>query len=247
MNRCVSVIIPAWNMGQFLRDAVASIPDVLEIIVVVADSEDDTLEVANELVRERPGVSVLENPKKIPASGRNIGLRHAHGDIIAFIDADDVWPRDRLALQLERLDRHPPADVVAGLAVYFDKLDRAALAPASDARVETRFIQGVPTMIFRRSVFEQIGDFDESLTYGEDADLILRIVEANIPFAILNTPTLYYRRHGNSMMNRDLARQKSDFARVVGLSLARRRRLGLSVEPLSFDRYFEELKPGSTL
>ena len=94
-------------------------------------------------------------------------------------------------------------------------------------------------MIFRRSVFDKIGLFEETLIYGEDADLFLRIVEADIPLAILNTPTLYYRRHGNSMMNRDLARQKSDLARVVALSLDRRRRLDLSLAPLSFDRYFE--------
>ena len=59
----------------------------------------------------------------------------------------------------------------------------------------------VGAAIFRRSVFDRIGLFDESLMYAEDGDLLLRIIEAQVPFVILNTPTLYYRRHGDSMMN----------------------------------------------
>lgn len=239
MRHQVSVIIPVRNMARFLPDALASIPDVHEVLIAVAESDDQTLQVARELARRRAGVVVLDNPKQTPASGRNVGLRHASGDIIAFNDADDVWPRGKLDLQLARLDREPEADVVAGRVTYFDRLDRETLAPASDARLETGFTFAMPPMIFRRSVFDRIGLFDESLTYVEDVDLVLRIIEAGVPFVILNTPTLYYRRHGNSMMNRDKQGQNRDFARVLSSSLERRRRLGLSLAPLSFERYLE--------
>jgi hypothetical protein len=60
-----------------------------------------------------------------------------------------------------------------------------------------------------------------------------------VPFVILNIPTLYYRRHDDSMMTRDNPRKKSDFARAFAMSLARRRKLGLSLAPVSFDRYLE--------
>ena len=88
-------------------------------------------------------------------------------------------------------------------------------------------------------MLDQIGVFDESLTYVEDVDLILRVIEAGVPLVILNVPTLYYRRHGNSMMNRDKQGQNKDFARVLSLSLERRRKLGVSLAPLSFERYLE--------
>ena len=130
ITHSVSVIIPAWNAAQFLPDAVASIPDVHEIFVVVAQSDDNTLAVAHELAGQRAGMVVLDNPKKSPACGRNIGLRQVCGNVIAFIDADDVWPRGRLALQLERLDREPGVDMVAGLVTYFDRLDGESLGPA---------------------------------------------------------------------------------------------------------------------
>jgi glycosyltransferase involved in cell wall biosynthesis len=240
MRYRVSVIVPAWNMARFLRDAVASIPEVHEIIIVAAQSDDDTVGVAHEIAARRPQVRVLAGSKKGPAIARNIGLREATGDVIAFNDADDIWPRGKLAVQLERLERKPLADVVAGLSVYFGELDRDTLAPAASSRVETGFRWQVASMVFRRSVFDRIGLFDETLLYGEDGDLLMRVLEAEVPFVILNTPTLYHRRHCDSMMTRNDPRKKSDLARVVATSFARRQKSGLSLDLRSFDRYLEE-------
>jgi glycosyltransferase involved in cell wall biosynthesis len=241
MEHEVSVILPAWNMARFLPDALGSIPKVHEIIIVAAPSDDDTAEIADKLAARRPEIRVLADPNRGPATARNIGLREATGDVIAFNDADDIWPRGKLALQLERLDREPPVDVVAGLVAYFGELDRDTLTPAMSSRVETIFIHHVASMVFRRSVFARLGLFDETLMYGEDGDLFMRILEAEVPFVILNTPTLYYRRHGNSMMTRDDPRKQSDLIRVVAKSLARRRKSGRSLALHSFDRYLEEV------
>jgi glycosyltransferase involved in cell wall biosynthesis len=238
MSHRVSVIVPVWNMARFLPDAIASIPEVHEIIIVAGESDDDTVGVAHQLAERRLGVHVLSIPKKAPASARNIGLRAASGDVIAFNDADDLWPQGRLALQLERLDREPRADVVGGLVTWFKELDRDRLAPAEHS-VETKNIQQIGAAIFRRSVFDRIGLFDESLVYAEDFDLLMRIIETQVPFVVLNTPTLYYRRHRNSMTARNDHRRKSDVARAFALSLARRRELGLSLAPVSIDRYLE--------
>ena len=240
MTHLVSVIVPVWNMARFLPDAIASIPDVHEIIIVAAESADDTIAVAYELADQRRAVRVITGPKIQPGRARNIGLQEAGGDVIAFNDADDIWPKGRLALQLDRLDSEPKVDVVSGLATYFRELDPDNLAPVQNVNVETRLIPSVVTAIFRRSVFERIGVFDESLAYGEDTDLLLRIIEMQVPLVILNTTTLYYRRHGDSMMTREDPRKKSDFARAFAMSLARRRKLGLSLGPVAFERYFEE-------
>jgi glycosyltransferase involved in cell wall biosynthesis len=240
MSHRVSVIVPVWNMARFLPDSIASIPDVHEIIIVAAESDDNTLEVAYALAKQRRGVRVLPSPKKRPASARNIGLRAASGDVIAFNDADDVWPQGKLALQLKRLDGdEPQPDVVTGLVTWFTELDRDRLAPAEHSSVETKNVQQIGAAIFRRSVFDRIGLFDESLMYAEDWDLLLRIIEAQVPFVVLNTPTLYYRRHRDSMMARNDPRIKSDLAKAFAMSLTRRRKLGLSLAPVSVDHYLE--------
>ena len=80
----VSVIIPVWNMAGYLPDAIASIPPVHEILIVDAEIDDNTLKVARELAAQRPEIRLSANPNKWPASGRNVGLQAARGDIIAF-------------------------------------------------------------------------------------------------------------------------------------------------------------------
>jgi len=240
MRRSVSVIVPVWNMARFLPDAVASIPNVHEIIIVAAPSEDNTVRVANELAEQRAEIRVVAGSDQGPASARNIGLRQATGDVIAFNDADDIWPRGKLDLQLARLDAEPAVDVVAGLVTYFDALDREALAPAVTSRIETVFFHQLGATVFRRSVFDRIGMFDESFFYAEDRDLFLRILENEVSFVVLKTPTIYYRRHPDSMMTRDDPRKKSDDVRAYALSISRRRCAGLSLAPLAIEHYLEE-------
>ena len=242
MSHKVSVIVPVWNMARFLPDALASIPDVHEIIIVAAESEDGSLAAAQDLADRRSGVTVLTDPNKGPATARNVGLLAATGDVIAFNDADDIWPKGKLAMQLARLDREPRADVVAGLVTYFDVFDREALGPAPTSRLETIFFHHVGAAIYRRSVFDRIGVFDESFVYAEDRDLLLRIIENDVPFVILNATTLYYRRHDNSMMTRDHPRKVSDDVRAFAVSLARRRKLGRPLAPVSFERYMEDVE-----
>lgn len=246
MGHSVSVIVPVWNMARFLPDAIRSIPKVHEIIIVAAESEDGTFRVAKELARQRPEIRVMAGSKQGPGCARNIGLREASGDVIAFNDADDIWPKGKLALQLARLDAEPAVDVVAGLVTYFDVLDRESLAPAASSRIETVFFHQLGATIFRRSVFDRIGMFDESFFYAEDRDLLLRILENGLPFVILNTPTIYYRRHPHSMMTRDDPRKKSDDIRAFALSISRRRSSGLPLSPLTIDRYLEEPAGGGT-
>ena len=85
--------------------------------------------------------------------------------------------------------------MVAGLVTYFDLLDSESLAPAASSRLETVFFHQLGATIFRRSVFDRIGMFDKSFVYAEDRDLFLRLVESGLPFVVLKTPTIYYRRH----------------------------------------------------
>ena len=232
----VSVIIPNLNMARYLPDAVASIlrqgVPVAEILIIDAGSDDDSLAVIADLAGRHPQVRPLQSDKKNPSAVRNRGLAEARGEIIGFLDADDLWPADKLSRQLARLAGEPPVRVVSGFVQYFDRLDRENLVPAADSRLETLFHVHLGAAVFHRSVFEEVGPFNENLLYSEDVDLLLRIREADIPMTILRAHTLYYRRHDGSLMSKSDHAKERDFKSALANSLVRRRRKG-SVAPLA--------------
>lgn len=242
---CITTIMPVKNGADYIADALASIgrqsilPD--EILIVDDGSTDNTREVIFEIARDLPGIKVLDGPQKGPGPARNVALGQAGGDIITFLDADDLWPADKLAIQLARLEREPRVDVVTGFVRYFDKLCRQSLAPAEEARTNDIFHVHLGAAIFRRAVFEKLGHFHEDLLYSEDVDLVLKIRESEFPMTILRHITLYYRRHQNSMtatMTRD---ESKSFNIAILRSMMRRRAAGI-YEPLApFSSLIEDI------
>ena len=223
----VSVIIPAFHMAHFLQQAVASTrlqrPAVSEIIVLDSGTTEDTRNIVRELAADGAPIRLMQLNQCPPGAARNAGLNCATGDMIAFLDADDIWPANKLARQLGYLQARPDICAVSGFVTYFDELDPATLQPAAASRVATMFGVHVGAWLYRRQVFERVGPFDEAFLYSEDVDLFMRIRENGIPFTILRDVTLYYRRHPHSMMSQNNPRKHSDFRMAVARSLARRR------------------------
>lgn len=242
----VSVIIPSLNMAQFLPDAIASIARqsraVTEIIVVDSYSTDGTADVVHRHKQSGVPIRVMQTGQSGPGAARNVGIASANCDFISFLDADDLWPEGKLVRQLDYLSTFATKGMVSGLVCYFDILDPLRLAPASASRTETLFHVHLGACIYRRSVLERIGTFDESLLYAEDVDLLLRLREAGIDFTILRAVMLYYRKHGASMMAQKNPRKSADFKRVVAKSVIRRRSAGMpAVDLNSFEAFFEPL------
>ena len=102
----------------------------------------------------------------------------------------------------------------------------AELAPSSDSRTRDILHIHLGASIYRRGVFDQVGMFDERLTYSEDVDLMLRLMEARIPFTILRDITLFYRRHPDSMTSTMTDQERIDFNRALFMSLSRRKHAG---------------------
>jgi glycosyltransferase involved in cell wall biosynthesis len=240
----LSVIIPNLNMSRFLPDAIRSVQrqdvPVEEIIVVDNQSTDDSRDVIDRLRGSDNRIRIIEVTPEGPSKASNAGIAAARGDLIALLHADDVWPAGKLRYQMDRFARAPKVDIVAGFVTFFETLDRERLEPAAGSRVETEFVIHAGTWVWRRSVFDVVGTFDETMrTGGEDCDLFLRALEAQVPMTILTAPMLYYRRHSGSMTMAHKERLKTDFARVFAKSLARRRRNGTVGELPSFESFYE--------
>jgi len=243
----VSVVIPNLDMGSYLDDALRSIArqsvPVDEILIADAGSTDATPEVIARHQGLGLPIRLIEVAGASPAVARNRAIEIARGEVIGFLDADDLWPEGKLERQLARLAREPAVEMVSGYTCYFEALGRETLEPASGTRTERLFHVHVGACLYRRGVFGRIGGaFDESLVYSEDVDLLLRVREQGVPFSILRSVELFYRRHAASMMARDDPRKDASFRLVAHKSLARRRRSGRLGEPLpDFAAFLEPL------
>ncbi len=117
-----SVIIPTYNYGRFLREAIESVQRQtvrdFEIIVVDDGSTDDTQEILRSI--DEPRLRFYRTENRGISAARNEGLRHAAGQFIAFLDADDRWLPQKLELQLAMMEREPDLGAVFTNLVRFD-------------------------------------------------------------------------------------------------------------------------------
>jgi GT2 family glycosyltransferase len=175
----ISVVIPAWNAAGLLRrllDVLAKQTVEHELVVVDAGSTDDTARVAREA-----GATVVASPQRNRSLARNLGVAAAHGDRIAFTDADCVpapgWA-EALGVCLESSELAAgPVRIEAGarpnMAERFDLLWRYPQERYVAAGVATSANLGI-----RRDAFDAISGYDRRFHHGEDTDLCLRAADA---------------------------------------------------------------------
>ncbi len=195
----VSVIIPAWNGAAFLAEAIESVKyqryEKIEILVIDDGSTDETEQVARRFANE---IRYIHRPHKGVAAARNRGLDEAQGGIIAFLDVDDLWPPYKLDLQLDAL-RDETLEMVLG-STRFERTVEKAKGPLAKCGLEsTFFYYHLSSGLYRRSVFETVGRFDERLDLSEDIDWFLRAREAGVRAKVLRQETTIWREHGGNI------------------------------------------------
>jgi glycosyltransferase involved in cell wall biosynthesis len=217
----VSVVVPTFNRAAFVCDAIASISaqgDGIEIVVVDDGSTDDTERV---VAAKGTKVTYVRLEHRGVSAARNRGILAARGQLLAFLDSDDLWPNDSLARRRAHLDRHPDVDLVYGLARirHIGNL-RRKLGPY-DENVPIRFPL-LGSMLCKRTVFDRVGLFDEALEHAEDVDWFARVKESRIPTSTIDEVTLEYRLHDGNMTF-DVDRNQAFLLRALKKSLDRRR------------------------
>ena len=223
----VSVIVPVYNGEQFLAEAIASVLEQahvpLEIIVVDDGSTDGTARVAAGFGQT---VTYLHQANQGPAAARNRGLALAQGELLAFLDADDRWPPDKLARQVAALQASPDWLLVVG-HIQFLRLaaDGAPGEERYEVEPERSAAMLVGCMVASRAAFDLIGGFDPALRMSEDTDWFVRAREHGVAIPVLPETVLYYRRHGKGA-TRGLTAQDLPLPLVLKRSLDRRRQGG---------------------
>jgi glycosyltransferase involved in cell wall biosynthesis len=183
-NSRVSVIIPVFNNAQFIAEAIQSVFDQTytnyEIIVADDGSTDNTLEV---LKRFGDRVTVLALSHQGVCATRNEAINQSHGEFIALLDADDLWESRKLERQVAYLDQHPEFALVYAYSTNFTGKNEGNVALVKKLDFEGDIFKDIftknsfanSTIVMRRSVFDEMDGYDESLTAMEDYELNLRI------------------------------------------------------------------------
>lgn len=213
-EKLVSVIIPTHNRADLIVETIKSIQDQsfknIEIIVVDNGSTDNTCEVIKSVNYSNIKYFKMENSGG-PAGPRNLGIREAKGDYIAFLDSDDLWLPDKLAKQVEILDNFSDIGLVYCNASYFGTdyygnstiVKKGYSGDVFEKLIEKNF---VPTLsvICRREVFKIVGLFDESkrIRAVEDYELWMRISK-NFKFHYINQVLCKYRLHSQNLLGDD--------------------------------------------
>lgn len=218
MGPLVSIIIPVFNGERFLREAVESVLaqkySPVEIIIVDDGSTDGTATVARSLPET---VRYLHQTNHGPAAARNRGIEQAQGNLIAFADADDLWPSHKLELQLPYLIRDSKIDIVLG------RIQQVLLSETQAKEIgDPAFSVNLGSAVIRRSCFERVGLFDETMRYSEDVDWFMRAREGAAAIMTIDAVTLFYRQHEQNM-TRGKSTSELNVLKALKKSLDRRR------------------------
>ena len=208
----ISVVIPAYNAGKFIRDALDSVVrqtfDDIEIIVVDDGSVDSTAEIIKEYFDRRIRYFHQENSSQ--AVARNKGISLSQGEYVAFLDSDDMWHRDKLEKQM-RLFNNPSTGLVYSRLEYLEpdiKTKSSPNNPCYRGKVFKKLLFGnfIPcsSVVLRKSVLDSKHMFRTCRKGVEDWDLWLRL-SLITEFDYFGEPLVKYRSHAQSVSHdRDL-------------------------------------------
>ena len=186
----VSIVTPSYNQGQFIERTLQSVASQtgaeIEHVVFDGGSADNTVEVLRNF---SPPVRWVSKKDKGQTDAVNQGIRATDGEIIGWLNSDDIYYPGAVARVVEYFARHPEIDVVYGMADHIDLDDKAFESYPTESwdfeRLQETCFICQPALFFRRRVVEQHGLLDESLNYCMDYEFWLRLGKAGGRFGYL--------------------------------------------------------------
>lgn len=198
----ISCIVPVFNGERYVAEALESILRQTyphrEIIVVNDGSRDGT---SQALVPFKDRVRVIDQDNQGPSVARNRGIQESRGAFIAFLDADDLWVDDKLAVQMSRFEARPELQLCSGhiKSFWIPELDRERQMFEGHPYHHERPMLSPCTVLVRREVFQQIGGFDPQLRNGEDTDWFMRMMKAGIVYETVPRLLVNRRQHDSNL------------------------------------------------
>lgn len=209
MTPLVSIVIPCHNAAPWLAEtiesALAQTYPSTEIVIVDDGSRDDSLAIARDYVGRHPRITTTTQPNRGASAARNHGLRLARGDFIQFLDADDLLAPEKIAAQVELLQRSPALSLASGRWARFTtdpasaRFDEAPnQCDLSGVEFLQRFYEHGAMMqpaawLAPRALLEKTAGWDESLSLNDDGEYFARVMLQSSGIRFCPAARIYYR------------------------------------------------------
>ena len=223
----ISVILPVFDGALFVAEAIESVLtqnyDPLQLIVINDGSTDNT----EQIVQAYPQITYIYQENAGVAVARNAGLAAATGEYITFIDADDLWPPQKLAIQMDFLKANPQVQIVMGRTQFVYMQDARLRTTGEGAPMHQVTFVFLGSGLYRHSTFDQVGGFNPEIRGGDDLDWFIRAAEHDITIESIPNVMLHRRLHAENLTN-SLQEVRAGIFKIIKYSLDRRRTQGIT-------------------
>lgn len=201
----VTIVLPTYNGSKYLRNSIESVIDQTykdwELVIVDDCSTDETFQIANDFKQKDERIIVIHNciNKKLPAS-LNIGFQNAHGEYFTWTSDDNIYEKDAIKKMVKYLDANRNIPMVRADMLLIDE-NAEVISESQEYNYPKMFINNCvgACFMYRRSVAQQVGQYDETLFCVEDYDYWIRIMEQYGTIGNIKEFLYQYRWHAGSL------------------------------------------------
>jgi glycosyltransferase involved in cell wall biosynthesis len=220
----VSVVVPTLNAARYLSDGLDSIEaqtyDAWEVVLVDGGSTDETLEIAHRY----PRVRIVRQGGEGLADAWNQGIEATRGELVAFLDSDDLWEPQKLSLQVEVLEGDEDVDCVISLARFVLEPGFPVPPGFRPELLESAHPAQLPSaLLARRSVFDRIGVFETRWEIAADVDWFARVKDAGLRMEVVPELLVHKRVHDTNLSTLGGATVNRELLEVLRASVQRQR------------------------
>jgi glycosyltransferase involved in cell wall biosynthesis len=208
MDQKISIIIPTYNRKMLLQRAVRSVLYQtycnIEIIIIDDHSTDGSSELISETfaneIREGKILILKNSQNQGHPTSKNLGISHASGDYIAFLDDDDYWMPDKLELQIKKMQAE---DAEACFCSTLWVEDNKFLKQTTAINKNVSFENGGPTStwLIKKTLFKRVGLFDTTIPTNDDGELMVRINKSGTKITFVELPLYVHFYYPSTVSN----------------------------------------------
>ena len=212
MDGLVTIVIPCYNAEKYIAETIVSVINQTytnwELIVVNDGSTDNSLNIIKEFAANDDRISFIDKKNTGVSDARNKGIALSKGKFIAFLDADDVWKSDFLKLVLARFSEdnllglvHSDNQIINEYSEKLNQINASFEGYVLDKLLlggENEYIFAISSVVVKKEVIDNVGQFDVHLTNGADHEFYFRVAK-KYKIGRVSKVGIYYRLHANNM------------------------------------------------